>query len=311
MYKIIEKLRGTAKSFTFRNVPRIAKPVFILSAPRSGSTHLYEILRRCKSVVSLDQENDDFWWSLFPYSRLDFPNDYISENELNGQSPEQISAALSFYISRKLYDQCFHRFLKLRFTQEETPYLEKTVSNCFHLEILTRIFPSARYVHLVRDGRATIASMIEGWRSGCFMKRNLPFPDKSSIDYWTFPVPPGWESMAHEKLNKICAWIWLQHNEYVLDFFAANPLLQKNLIRVSYEEMVDDPEKIANSLINFCGFKKSSKLESYIRSNQSSRTTISDPVPMKWKKGNVAEIQEIENFIAPMMERLGYPEERD
>ena len=311
MYKIIEKLRESSKSFVFRNVPRIAKPVFILSAPRSGSTHLYEILRRCESVVSLDQENDDFWWSLFPYSRLELPNDYISRNELNDQSLQYIRAALSIHISRKLYDQDFRRFLKLRFTEEEIPYLEKTVANCFHLEILTRVFPEAKYIHLVRDGRATIASMIEGWRSGCFMKRNLPFPDKSSIDYWTYPVPPGWESMAHEKLNKICAWIWLQHNKYVLDFFAANSSLQKNLVRVSYEKMVGDPEKIADSLISFCGFKKSCKLESYIRSNQSSRTTISDPVPMKWKKGNVAEIQEIENYIAPMMERLGYPEERD
>ncbi len=299
-----------------RHTARISKPVFILSAPRSGSTHLYEILRRCNSVISLNEENDAFWWSQFPYSRLDSPNDYISASEINPESSRQIRAALARHVTRKLYKQDFSGFLKVAFSGREAAYLEKTVANCFHLEALTRIFPEARFIHLVRDGRATISSMIEGWKAKRFMQRSLPFPHNSRIDYWTFPIPPGWENMVHAEINQICAWSWIQHNKHVMDFFENNPAFEESLFRVSYEDLVANPDRTTDSLIRFCDFDKSDLLESYLHSNQSSRTTISKPDPEKWKRDNPGEILAIEDSIAPMMSRLGYrdvrvPEEPD
>jgi len=308
MYMISTKIEELLKQLLFSNAPRISKPVFILSAPRSGSTHLYEILRRCNSVISLNQENDAFWWSMFPYSRLDLPNDYISATEIDMEFSLRIREALSLHVIHKLYNRNFSEFLKFRFSGRKPAYLEKTVANCFHLDALAKLFPEAKFIHLVRDGRATISSMIEGWRSGRFMKKLLPFPDNSSIDYWTYPVPPGWENMVHAKLNEICAWSWLQHNNYVLEFFERNPALRKDLFRISYEELIEKPDAKIDSLIRFCDFNKSSSVASYLQANQSSRTTISEPDPMKWKSTNVDEILEIEDSIAPMMSRLGYPD---
>ena len=307
MFKTIYNIKETVKPLVFGNAHGFSKPVFILSAPRSGSTHLYEILRRCSNVISLDQENDSFWWSMFPYSRLDPPNDFIHSCEVDTDYAKKVRAALCHHLTHTLFNKNFTKFLKLRFHSGKLIYLEKTIANCFHLEALTILFPDARFIYLFRDGRATISSMIEGWNAGRFMKRILPFSDNSSIDYWTYPIPPGWEKKAHKKLNEICAWSWLQHNKCVLDFFETTPVLQKNLVRVSYENLVTKPDKTINALISFCDFRKSRQVDSYLHDNLPSRTTISKPKNIKWQHSNVEDIMEIENLIAPMMARLGYP----
>lgn len=306
MGKIITKAKNVIAPLILYNTPQISQPVFILSAPRSGSTHLYEILRRCDYVVSLDTENDAFWWSLFPYSRSTSPSDYISASEVSTDAAKRIKAALALYVGRELYQQDLLKFFKLHRYGKQAHYLEKTIANCFHLEVLIKLFPEAKFIHLVRDGRSTISSMIEVWKSKRFMQRPLPFPQGASIDYWTFPIPPGWESVTKTKLNEICAWSWLQHNQFVLDFFEAHSALQEKFIRVSYEKLISEPETTADRLISFCGLKKSPLVESYIHSNQSSRTTVSKPKPMKWKTSNAEAILEIESAIAPMMTYLGY-----
>lgn len=306
MYKITEKFRRKIKPLVLRSLPCITRPVFILSAPRSGSTHLYEVLRRCNSIASLDHENDSFWWSFFPYSRLDTPNDFISAQEINAEISAQIRPALALHVARNMFREDFFGFLKLGLFGKEMSYLEKTVANCFHLEALAVLFPDARYIHLVRDGRATVSSMMEGWTSGHFMQRKLSIPPGSGINYWTFPVPPGWDSITHYPLNEICAWSWIQHNEHVLNFFDHNSEMKKNLIRVSYEELTSNTLTTINSLIKFCEFETSSRLDSYLHKGQISRTTISAPAPMKWKRDNYGEIKKIEGLITPMMARLGY-----
>ena len=62
-------------------VPTFSKPLFIISAPRSGSSYFYEVIRRMEGVLSFDRENSPMWFRFFPYSRLSIPSDYISGYE--------------------------------------------------------------------------------------------------------------------------------------------------------------------------------------------------------------------------------------
>src|SRR5262249_6051022 len=49
--------------------------------------------------------------------------------------------------------------------------------NCLRIPFLRALFPDARFVFLRRDGRATISSLIEGWRAGSrYETYRLPAP---------------------------------------------------------------------------------------------------------------------------------------
>ncbi|MBK7216095.1 MAG: sulfotransferase [Candidatus Promineofilum sp.] len=53
--------------------------------------------------------------------------------------------------------------------------LEKTPENCLRLPFLQALFPDARVLFLVRDGRANVHSLLEGWRQPRPLSR-LPHP---------------------------------------------------------------------------------------------------------------------------------------
>ena len=153
------------------------KPFFIVSAGRSGTT----LLR--KKLVNSDQihippESDDF----IPYNAIAFVRnnakgwvqltDDILENfqqqpffkywrtdirglraVLGSLPPEGRSYAN--LINLLYLHACREKKPDIRFWGDKTPYL------AYRLEWLRKIFPGARYIHLVRDGRAVVHSMMQ------------------------------------------------------------------------------------------------------------------------------------------------------
>ncbi|WP_063712003.1 sulfotransferase family protein [Coleofasciculus chthonoplastes] len=286
--------------------PRLYRPVFIVSAPRSGSSYLYEITRRLPEVWSFDKENDPLWFQFFPYQRLSVPTDYISPAEC---TPDIIKAFRRELLIENLRHRRPSRWrdgFDYGLLRKTVRYLEKTVANCFHLEALRLMFPDALLVHLVRDGRACVSSMMEGWHSGVFWKRPLPFPEAATISHWCYPIPPGWQTVVHQSLAEICAWSWVEHNRYVLEWERANPDWHKRLIRISYEQLLADPQAVLEQFCQFTGWNMSQESLQYIQEGRLSWTTVSQPQTDKWKQKNGQAINQVMPIIAPMMQQLGY-----
>lgn len=282
------------------------RPIFILSAPRSGSSYFYEILRRSRDVRSFDKENDPLWFKFFPYSRSPLPSDYIAGKECPSATvrafrTQLLLKALQASRTHRWQDRLQHVFLR-----KPLRYLEKTIANCFHLEALTRMFPDALYIHIVRDGRACISSMLEGWNSGFFWKRPLPFPADATIAHWTYPIPPGWQRVVHRPLPEICAWSWQEHNRYVLEKVKQDEVFQRNYIRISYEDLRADPDRAIEKVADFAGLTPTEESRQYINNKRPSWTTISQPKAGKWREKNPDAIAQIVPQIAPMMAELGY-----
>jgi hypothetical protein len=291
-------------------VPRFTKPIFILSAPRSGSTHFYQIIRRLHQVVSFAIENDPMWLRFFPYDRLDIPTDYIGAEECD---PTTIAAVKAFifwktFVRRQRTGSESNILTHHLFRRNPIIYMEKTIANCFHIEALEKIFPDALYIHLVRDGRANVSSIIESWQRkiGCKPKGLIDFPANASTPRWCTPIPLGWQAVVGKPLEEICAWSWIEHNRYVLDKCKASPSFAQRCLRVSYEEMIANPLEIAERVSMFTGVAVSSTCRDYINQNRPSSTTVSAPKPDKWKEKNFEAIHRILPTISPMMEQLGY-----
>jgi len=171
--------------------------------------------------------------------------------------------------------------------------------------VLAHSFPDATYVYLVRDGRATIASMIEGWLSGSFMERALPFPEGATVPHWTFPVPPGWEAACRRSLPEICAWSWVEHHRSIRRGIERLGLGPRTL-EVRYEELQADRAGTLAALAERLAFRWSPELVERAMQVGASWATVSAPRPGKWRETRRREIEAILPIISDELVRLGY-----
>ena len=65
-------------------------------------------------------------------------------------------------------------------------FLNKHPQNSYRIAFLRKIFPGAKFIHLVRDGRAVVASNVAQVRRDRY-RQSLPFG--------SFPKPRGWERL--------------------------------------------------------------------------------------------------------------------
>lgn len=284
-------------------------PVFIISPPRSGSTLLFDCLCQIDEVYNLSCEADYIWWDLFPYQRTDKASDYVGAEEATSHNIRSLREKLCLDALGVYRRGNISRPNQIRLAIGwGLRYLDKTISNCFHLEFLERAFPDAEYIFLVRDPRATISSMIEGWP---FIDRfgkpqltpALSAIDTPAISHWTYPAPPGWRAIVGRPLPQICSWSWNQHVEYALDFFSQ---ANKKPIEVRYEEMVARPSKVIEELTEKLRLNMNDRIRRFIENPPISNTTISKPQDGKWSGKYLEEIHSVLPLIEHTASRIGY-----
>jgi hypothetical protein len=287
---------------------RFERPIFILAPPRSGSAFLFECLCQFEEVVHLEAEADAVWWRHFPYEAMAQPSDHVAA--------AAVSAAVRRRLCRDLYREAMVNRLRQRHARARVRdllglasirYLDKTIANCFHLEALERLFPDGRYVFLVRDPRANVASMIEGWpyleRFGkAQLTPYLRQHEASAIEHWSYPAPPGWQQVVGRPLVEICAWSWQQHVEAVLAFCVRRP----DVLRVRYERLVEDPLGVVQGIASELGLTWSESVARYLREAPLSRTTVTRPSPDKWQVKHAREIARVLPQLEATAGRIGY-----
>jgi hypothetical protein len=305
-----QQLRSAAKALLCpaASSMRFDRPVFILAPPRSGSTLLFECLAMT-GVFHLPAEADLYWWQIWPYERAAEASDLVGEADASTEELDRLF--------RALYRQAVIARIRQRggmidprhlIGTAKIRYLDKTIANCFHLEVLDRLFPDARFVFLVRDPRASIASMIEGWpyleRFGkSQLTRILRRLEPRTIEHWSYPAPSGWQEVVGRPLAEICAWSWRRHVETVLEFFERRP---RPLIRVTYEQLVHDLPVTARELAAVVDLPWPERAEAYARRAPPSRTTVSRPSRDKWRTRHGREIEQVLPAIEAAAQRIGY-----
>jgi hypothetical protein len=279
------------------------RPIFILSSPRSGSSYLHTLMQAVFPCWGSPRENDAAWWRLFPYERNGYTDAVTLGRFRERADPARLREELALSVISRRGDEgplylARHRLHRSRF-------LDKTVANAFHLEVLAHAFPDASYVYLLRDGRATIASMIEAWLSGSFMRRQLPLPEGATVSHWTFPVPRGWEAVCARPLPEICAWSWMEHHRAVQDGIERLGLRQRT-VEVRYEQLLADRGGTLAALAGGLGFSWSPDLEERAMQVGTSWATVSDPREDKWRETRSREVESVLPMIADALRRLGY-----
>jgi len=284
------------------------RPIFIVAAPRSGSTLLFETLASCDDLYSLRDEAQGIIESI---AALHPATNGFASNRLEGRhATPDVSRQIRVRLVKGARDNRGRFFLQT--PPDRRParirFLEKTPKNALRIPFLLGLFPDALFIHLTRDPRANIASIMDAWRSGRFVTYpHLPEPmNLSDCDTpgWSLLLPDGWRALRGRTLAEVAAFQWASAHRTILADLAGVPA--DHVCRVRYESFIEEPGAQAERL---CGFMDIPFEGTIVRTVAEplprSRYTLSPPSPDKWRR-HEREILAVLSGIADVAEQLGY-----
>lgn len=128
------------------------KHAFIIALPRSGTSWLQGMLAFLPEVATVRETHlsDNYLRHLVK----------SWNSEQKDPSPDGLKAIMSeaeFYASLRVFsDRILNKFVD--FKPEAEIILEKTPGNLHFVDLLNRLYPSAYFIHLIRDPRSVVAS---------------------------------------------------------------------------------------------------------------------------------------------------------
>jgi hypothetical protein len=268
-------VRKSSASAGIAPVARIERPVFIIAAPRSGSTLLFETLAESHSICTLGGEAHGAIEGAQPELRPGAPGVDSNRLERSHATPDVI---------RRLHEE---------FAAQRRPapgaqgadastlrFLEKTPKNALRIPFLDAAFPDAQFIFLSREPRANLASIIEAWKAGRWVTyRGLD----ERADPWSLLLPPGWRAMRDSPLPEIAAFQWESANRIALDDLER--IGRARWTTVTYEDLIANPRAAIERLTNFIGIGIDAGLENRLAAPlPPSRQTNTPAAVDKWKK---------------------------
>jgi peptidoglycan/xylan/chitin deacetylase (PgdA/CDA1 family) len=140
------------------------KRIFLVGAPRSGTTILQSLLAAHPEIISFP-ESKFFHYLLYEEfatklpSRLEtFFRDEINRPELlnNFDDNQNVENKASWFV--RILDS-------LAMEENKSIWLEKTPEHIYFIEDIQSLIPDAKFIHILRNGMDTIASMYEATRN--------------------------------------------------------------------------------------------------------------------------------------------------
>jgi sulfotransferase family protein len=267
--------------------------VFIVAAPRSGSTLLFETLAASEELVTVGGEAH---WLVEGIDELRVGAPGVDSNRLSADvcSPA-IARRMQAMLAAKLQDSTGHAVS----AQDGRRFLEKTPKNSLRIPFFEQVFPEAQFIFLWRDPRENLSSIIEAWRSGNFRT----YPELDGFEgAWSLVLPPGWRQLTGRPLEEIAAFQWESANRIVLDDLALLPARRWTAVR--YADLIGSPQATIERLCEFLGMDVDPALRRRLEAPlPPARYTHTPPAAQKWQM-NAALIERVLPRVAATWQRL-------
>lgn len=276
-------------------------PVIIIGAARSGTTLLGEIL----------SSHPSFCYWLEPKYIWRYGNAGATDDV---RTAEEASEDVRQYIRKR-----FRQYLT---EQQGEVILEKTPSNCFRVPFIDKVFPEARYIHLVRDGRKVTLSAMQKWtsppdKSAVFRRFKLQDMPVSEIPYYGLsflrdivgraimpsrgfvwgPHFPGMKQYRKEHtLMQTCALQWAKSVQAAMEGLA--DVDKHRIIHIRYEDLVSQPLYEIERIMAFLELSDSKSLNRAIQKIKSQRADITTV--------EIEQISSVTDILSDQLKVLGY-----
>ena len=247
------------------------KPILIIGAPGSGTTLLYQTLCAHRDLAyithnmlraglrkhgrlvgdrrkalftlhnlihrdpasTLPHEADAFWMTYFGYYDYRTENDYTEE--------------MAVYFRKKV--------TQVQDLWDRPRFVNKNLQNSFRVKLLNLVFPDAKFIHIIRDGRAVAFSLLN--------KKDLGATSPILLVGFKDILGDKYQHKRSELYNHGLAW-----KEYVRKAREASAVAQGRYYEVRYENLVREPHEELRNIIDFCELEWYSKFEEQIPHTQ-------------------------------------------
>jgi len=216
-------------------------PVWIVGAPRSGTTLMYQLMcfsfhsayltNRVASRYRIAQLSRK-WERQFagkPVIPQSFQSSY--GNTVHPNDPHE--GGQFFYqfftndevptFKSEKHQQEFRKIIS-RISRPEPLFVSKNTIHSLRIPLLTEAFPKSRFIWVDRDPVAAAWSV---------------YSKRQKIDgQWFGITPPGWKNQSKRPLEEQCLWQIQSTNAIIEEHLLSSA---SQYIRISYEEICSDP----------------------------------------------------------------------
>ncbi|MFJ4620720.1 sulfotransferase [Streptomyces sp. NPDC088812] len=191
------------------------------------------------------------------------------------------------------------------------PVVIKSSVDAYRLPLLRRLMPNARIrvIHLTRNPAASVNGLYDGWRDRGFFSYDVSDRHALSIDgyselgaaarrWWNFDLPPGWEKLVDQRLERVCAHQWAGAHRSALD--TLGPDTADAVLRVPFEQLLDPAtrERTLRSVFTFAGIPQPPR-------------PVSFPVVMATARPRPARWRHRADLVLPALDQPGIREVAD
>jgi len=271
------------KDIVNRITSSIQKPIFIIGVPRTGTTLVHSILCNHKDLAWASDEDLAKWLLPIEQFRIDSLYKWLKTN--NKKIP--MSEEALFVFGKDLGDGLKHFGIppkgstkipiegeilwreifgtdyiedipndkKIKLTQEisnitkrqkKIRFVCKAPNNSFRLFAIQKTFPDAKFINVTRDPRSVVSSMLERHEKEGEFDIGMYEKIKKDVKFQSFdPI---------EKFS----WYYNEFTVAIEKFSTQN---KNNLITIQYEDLLQNPTKTIQNILDFCDLSLPVSLE--------------------------------------------------
>jgi hypothetical protein len=276
-------------------------PIILIGTQRSGTTWMGDVFARHPRLAYWPEPRH-VWTSGNSYR----PDDVLTAADARPSVTRRIRAIFDRFVEERGKDRL----------------VEKTPSNCLRMPFIRAIYPDAKMILIVRDGRSVMRStgaiLEQGVPGNRIVSRALETPlwewpayipraastiyrkvARKPLAFWG-PRPPGWRDwVRNDPREVILAKQWAATISRAIEDGLAQP--PELFFQYKYEEFMARPRENMERLLDFCQLENAGDVIEFV-------TATADPARQhKWKD----EIDEgtldlVRPHMEPTLNRLGY-----
>ena len=126
------------------------------------------------------------------------------------------------------------------------------------IQFLRNIYPDARFIHIIRDGRAVASSYLDKIQSG-------DFGTWDEREWWISGWPISWRDEFMNNYNTPAAFVAYQWKFFLDEIWQdAAVLPDEQYLEVNYRDLIFTPWDTFTRIFEFCGLSFSRRVEWYL-----------------------------------------------
>ena len=245
------------------------RPVFVLGSPRSGTSIFNKMLSQHPQIANFSEALQV--WE--PKDRNLQMDHLKTRSDVTARDADRITYAFGLYQKMK----------------NRPVFVNKCPRSSVRIEFIHEIFPQAKFIHIIRDGRAVVNSLIDIINREDFRKKR---------PLGGFCKPPNWKALTKLPPVERHAHQWVQIMEEIIQ--RRQIVSDNNWFDLKYEGLCANPSQQIEEVFEFIGLPVS---EQYIRSV----SAMPHSVNWKWRgRFKPHEIRTMNSIMGGVLSHYSY-----